>query len=54
MSSAVQRYAEILSKAVLEFFDERNGLRSIQGLEPLHRVTDEHVAEAGRRLNGNG
>jgi hypothetical protein len=46
----LEDYAERLAQAAVLDLARRNDARRTQGLEPLHRLTDEFVEAA----NGNG
>ena len=53
LSGALEMEAERLAEESGRILRARNDARSVQRLEPLRRLTDEHVREALRRLNGN-
>ena len=53
LSGALEMEAERLAEESSRILRARNDARSVQRLEPLRRLTDEHVREALRRLNGN-
>ncbi|HYS73776.1 MAG TPA: hypothetical protein VEO96_07335 [Thermoplasmata archaeon] len=53
LSGALETEAELLAEESARVLRTKNDGRSVQRLEPLRRLTDEHVREALRRLNGN-
>jgi len=48
LSALVQQYAADLAERTVRAILERNERRAIQHLEPLRRITDDHVIEALR------
>jgi len=45
-AAAMQQYALDLANRTVRVLVERNERRAIQRLEPLRRITDDHVIEA--------